>query len=295
MGTRLFTLFLMTKKGYSVIHGLIENGFTSMIDKVITAQDKGVQNDYYEEIVSACKESGIPVYDRKEDVVITSSYCIAIGWRWLITLPDPSGLIVCHDSLLPKYRGFAPLVNMLINKEPYIGVTALFGSKEYDKGDIIDQDKIAVTYPIRIKDAIDLISPLYLRLVKKIFETVRQGKAFETRPQCEADSSYSLWRNEDDYHIDWTKSSSDIQQFIFSLGYPYKGASTLMGEDLIRVLDCELHDDVLIENRTPGKVIFMESNSPVVVCGKGLLKLTRVCREDGAPVLPMKSFRIKFT
>jgi methionyl-tRNA formyltransferase len=53
-----------------------------------------------------------------------------------------------HDSLLPKYRGFAPLPNALINGEREVGVTALFASEEYDMGDIVCQRRLAVEYPM---------------------------------------------------------------------------------------------------------------------------------------------------
>ena len=49
---------------------------------------------------------------------------------------------------MPKYRGFAPLVNSLVNGEKIIGVTALFASEEYDNGDIIMQSSVDITYPI---------------------------------------------------------------------------------------------------------------------------------------------------
>ena len=294
-GNQSFTLFLMTKKGFSVLHELVGKGYAGNIDKVIISHDKGVLNDYYAELYQECQKAGIPVFDRKDEVTIESAYCIAIGWRWLISLTDQISLIVCHDSLLPKYRGFAPLVNMLINKEPCLGVTALFASKEYDKGDIIDQEKIDVTYPIKIEEAIDMIAPLYSKLVLGIVEKVLEKGFLPAIPQSEIDSSYSLWRDEDDYRIDWTQSSCDVQQFIFSVGFPYKGASTMMGNVIVRVLDCELFDDVSIENRVPGKVIFIENNCPVVVCGKGLLKLTKVCSDDGISILPLNQFRVRFS
>jgi methionyl-tRNA formyltransferase len=56
---------------------------------------------------------------------ICSDFNIAISWRWMLKV---SNLIVIHDSLLPKYRGFSPLVNMLINGEDTLGVTVLFAT-----------------------------------------------------------------------------------------------------------------------------------------------------------------------
>ena len=86
-------------------------------------------------------------------------YQLAIGWRWLIS--GTENLIVLHDSLLPKYRGFAPLVNSLINGEQEIGVTAIWAGPEFDAGEIIFQEKAGICYPIKIQEAIEIVSGLY--------------------------------------------------------------------------------------------------------------------------------------
>ena len=108
-----------------------------------------------------------------------------------------AGLIVLHDSLLPKYRGFAPLPTALINAEPYVGVTALFAkekSDEYDRGDILGQRKLAVTYPARIQTVISAISGAYADLVIDIWRRIHAGVKLTGTPQNEAEATYSLWR-----------------------------------------------------------------------------------------------------
>jgi methionyl-tRNA formyltransferase len=62
----------------------------------------------------------------------------------LIALDVP--LVVFHDSILPQYRGFNPLVSALINGDSRVGVTAM-GTDEFDKGDIIGQRTIAINIP----------------------------------------------------------------------------------------------------------------------------------------------------
>lgn len=289
-----FSLCVMSRKGLFVLKALIQKGYTEQIDKVVIAHDHNMANDYYEEMLDACNKAGICVHDRTEKVTICSPYCITIAWRWLIPLQENTRLIVFHDSLLPKYRGFAPLVNMLINKEPYVGVTALHASEEYDKGDIIDQRKVAVAYPIKISDAIDLVTPLYSELVCGIFCRIIDKELLPAIPQNEEESSYSLWRDEEDYHIDWYHYSEDILQFIYSVGFPFKGAYSKVGDSIVRILDAEIISDVKIENRQPGKVVFMQNGMPIVVCGKGLLKITSAFNEEGQNILPMRKFRVRF-
>ena len=288
------SLFVMSRKGYALLKDIIDCGYAPQIDKVVIAHDKAMANDYYDEMYNVCKEAGVDVHDKTEKISITSPYCVTIMWRWMIPLQENTKLIVFHDSLLPKYRGFSPLVNMLINKEPYIGVSSLFASNEYDKGDIIAQRKVAVKYPIKISDAIDLESPLFSEILIEIFEKIKNNQPILATPQNESAASYSLWRDEEDYHINWNSSSEDIQQFVYSVGYPFKGAYTLLDGEVLRIMDCEPASDVFVENRTPGKMIFLENGCPVVVCKKGLLKLTDIRDDEGESLLPLRKFRNRF-
>lgn len=113
--------------------------------------------------------------------------------------------------------------------------------------------------------------------------------------QDESKASYSLWRNEDDYQIDWSLSAETISRSIDALGFPYRGASAWDGDQKCRILEAEEVDDVLLENRVPGRVIFMEEGCPVVVCGKGLIKLKKMVDDtSGEDLLPLKRFRTHF-
>jgi methionyl-tRNA formyltransferase len=202
-----------------------------------------------------------------------------------------------HDSILPKYRGFAPLVNSLINKEKEIGVTALFSTDKYDEGEIIFQEKIEIVYPIRINDAIKIIAKLYSEIVIKLLTEIFFNRKLESYPQNNHHATYSLWRDENDYMVDWNKDAESILQFIYSVGYPYQGAITsIQNGEKFRILECELVDDVKIENRDSGKIIFKENLYPIVVCKTGLLKLTRlVYEENGKDALADLKFRVKFS
>ena len=282
----------MGEKGLSALKAVLP--FKLLIEQVVGAQDKNVQADYYEEIRSICDYEQIPWHDRCEDFDVTSPYSIAIAWRWMMHSNSDHKLIVLHDSLLPRYRGYAPLVNMLINREPYIGVTALFASGEFDRGEIIMQKKVPVTYPIHIQDAIENISKLYSELCLYIFSTLSYGGTLTSQPQDDTKATYSLWRNEQDYKIDWNMDAEYIMQFIYSLGFPYKGASTFADYKKYRVLDCKLVEDVVIENRCPGKVLFVQDKYPVVVCGKGMLQITKLITDEGEDSLPLKKYRTKF-
>lgn len=288
-------IYAMGLKGLSCINAIIKNGYASSISAVISSKDMGVKNDYYNEIEVTCSNSGITFYNRNEKPIIQTEFTVAIAWRWLINVQDSQNLIVLHDSLLPKYRGFAPLVNSLVNGETIIGVTALYASEEYDKGDIIMQSSLAISYPIRVEEAIDKITACYKELVLSITKSIFDGKQLIAKKQKEENATYSLWLDTDDYIIDWKKSANEIKRFIDSVGFPYSGALTTINGEKRRIIDVEVYPDVVIENRCPGKVIFNIDSLPIIVCGKGLIKLLKMEDENGNQQLPLKNFRTRFT
>lgn len=285
----------MGEKGFQTLSTLVHYKDAAIIDLVVGSKDPNMQKDYYDEIKKLCEENHVCFADRRETYEIVSPYCIAIAWRWMIELGNGSRLIVLHDSLLPKYRGFCPLVNMLMNKEPRIGVTALLANEEYDCGDIIAQKSVEVTYPIRIEDAIKLEIPLFGEIVLEIMVQLAHTGKLAMIPQNDSDATYSIWRDEEDYRIDWGQSAEDILHLVYTVGFPFKGASTIVDSALYRVFDCQIESDVEIIDRPIGKVIFVRDGCPIVICGKGLLRLTDV-RMDGIQenILPFKKFRLRF-
>ena len=79
-------------------------------------------------------------------------------------------------------------------------------------------------------------------------------------------------------------------------GMAVRGASTLMAERVVRILDAAVEPDVYVEDRHPGKVIFLREGTPIVVCGRGLLRI--IDMRDGASgqsLLPLEKFRTRFT
>lgn len=290
------TLFLMGLKGLTTIEKIIDSNLSEYINAVVIARDKNIVKDYYHEIEQLCLTNNILSFDKKNlKNANFSRYSIAISWRWLIQLSDSQRLIVIHDSILPKYRGFAPLVNQLIHKESEIGITALYATEEYDKGEIIDQEKIAIQYPIKIQNAIELISPLYGKIVCSIINNIKNKTTIKSFPQNEFQATYSLWRNENDYWVDWQKDATQIKRFVDAVGFPYNGACTKLFNDKIILENVEIEQDVKIMNRDCGKIIFIKNNYPVVVCGTGLLKIKKAYyAKDKTSIFPLKKFRIKF-
>lgn len=286
------TIYAMTQKGLAVIQALSKKKLLGKDDLIVVGRDRNIVNDYADTILSYCNKHKINITERKDHEDANTEYVMAIGWRWMLH-PDKN-LIILHDSLLPKYRGFLPLVSALMNKESSIGVTALYANDYYDSGEIIAQSSTKITYPIKIQKAINLIQKNYQALAVEIVKKIKNEDQLVGTPQNHKNATYSLWRDDEDYIINWKESAEYIQRFIHAVGPPYLGASSKIKDQVVRIFDAEIFPDKNIMNRNPGKIIFNENNKPVVVCGKGLLKLTEIFHENGENALPLKSFRTRF-
>lgn len=285
-------LYLMTEKGVKVLEALINASLSKIINCIVIGKDKNVSNDYSQEIIEIANKNNIKFYFRNESFK-SSEFSLAVGWRWLIDLKT-TNLAIIHDSLLPKYRGFAPLVNMLIKGEPKIGATLLWADSTYDSGNIVAQKSVEIDYPIKIQYAIKLISGIYQELALLFCNMIFNDEVSSGTPQNHYDATYSLWRNDEDYLIKWSDSSKQILRVINALGSPYSGAKTRIDGKLMTIKEAEIFNDVVIENRIPGKIIFFRNGCPVVVCGSGLLKIISLVDSNNMSILPLKKFRIKF-
>jgi len=288
-------LFVMTLKGLEVLKHIIDAHASSNISFVCIGKDSAVLNDYSNDIISICKKNNIRFFTHKETLPLDElNYILAIAWRWLID-PGNYKIIVLHDSLLPRYRGFAPLVNALKNAESHIGVTALLASDKYDEGPIILQESIEIKYPIKIEEAIVRISEVYKSISISILDMIAHDENMQFCVQEESDATYSLWLDAEDYHIDWSWDSDYIERFVNAVGFPYDGAKAFLQNRMIKINEVEVINDLHIENRTPGKVVFFDNNLPVIVCGTGLVKLRNaVYYDDSVNIFPLSKFRLKF-
>ncbi len=283
----------MGKKGLTCLESILD---TSAVELkfVVYATDRNVEKDYADEIIALCKKYNILHYNRNtfdETKLNTVSYYIAISWRWLIN-SNLEKLIVFHDSILPRYRGFNPLVTALINGDSEIGVTAIFANKEFDKGDIIGVKKTIINYPIKINEAIEKISVCYQDLLNEIIQKITTN-TLKAIPQDESQATFSLWRDEEDYQIDWNLEASFLERTINALGFPYGGARTIMEESVIVLDDVKMVSDVKIENRTPGKILFLENNQPSIVCGNGLIKIEKARYLNNGQEVIFNKFRTR--
>lgn len=267
-------LYLCGTKGLAALEAALK--YPQNISSVRVLPDAGVLNDPYDLMLKLAQKHELKLVPR--DFPIYDSEALAVGWKFLIQAPHQR-IFVIHDSLLPKYRGWNPLVTALQNKAPELGVTLLLADEKIDHGPIVAQKSISVTYPLKIVEAMQVIEEMIRDIVTFLLEQPDRSN-LQMRKQVEDLATYSIWRDEEDYQIDWTKSADNILAFIDSVSFPYKGATTSLNGETLRVFSARVVTDLLIVNRTPGKIWKIENGNPTILCGSGLLELQEYLFED---------------
>jgi len=300
-----FLFCLNTEKGYSVLK-TIYNKKPENIGLVCSYPERNVNVNFGNKINDYCLERDIPYLDwadLKENFVdyINSneiSGIIAIGWQYLIPIKLNSILtdkiIVFHDGLLPKYRGFCPLATAIIKGDNNIGISILYASEGIDEGDIILQKQTKISNSTYLQEGISLISGLYSEGIIQLIDMINSN-SINPLKQDNSEATYCIWRNPEDCKICWNESAINIYNLIRASGFPYQGAYTELDGDVIHINKAQILDyDLNFEIREPGKIWKLEDGKPVVICNNGLLKINEATKRDGKSIFPMQKLRLKF-
>ncbi len=228
--------------------------------------------------------------DLSPDVIVVVAYGRILP-KDILTLPE-YGCINVHASLLPKYRGAAPIHWAVINGEVLTGITTMFMDEGLDTGDMILREAV----PIHVDDNVgvlhDRLAVLGAELLIKTLGLLRCGCAARL-PQA-GESSYAPMLKAEDELILWDKPAGDIYNQIRGMD-PWPGARTTLHGKVLKIWRAQLlegNGSALI----PGQIISAGSDGIIIQAGKGWLKINelqlqgakRLCSADflrGTPLI----------
>ena len=179
------------------------------------------------------------------------------------------GCINVHASLLPKYRGAAPIQWAVIDGEKETGVTTMYMNEGLDTGDIIDK----VVVPIDKKETggslFDKLAIEGGKLILKTLIELENGTAVRT-PQDDSKSNYAGMINKQLGKIDFNKSANEIERLIRGLN-PWPSAYTKMDGKTLKIWDADVDDSE--NDSAPGTITEVCKDFIRVATGKGSLKI----------------------
>ena len=191
----------------------------------------------------------------------------------VFTIP-PLNAINLHPSLLPKYRGAAPVQWALINGEKTTGITVQLINKKLDAGDIILQQKIDIEMDMTAGDLYHIILPTSVNLLKESIKILSSGKNTLTK-QNEADATYCNKINRETAQIKWNKSSISIHNLVRGLN-PYPSSWTIFRKKNLKILKTIPFNEELDIHLKPGYLKKFQKKKLLVGSGNGNLEILQI-------------------
>jgi methionyl-tRNA formyltransferase len=286
--------FGYSEVGYECLSLLLERG--DNVVALITHEDNPNEKIWFKTPAKAAAEKGIPFFTPesvntpewrekiaalKPDLILSVYYRHMIGTK-ILGLP-PLGAWNMHGSLLPKYRGRAPINWAVLHGEPRIGMTLHRMVKSADAGAVVDQEGVDIEPRDTAEQAFRKVLPCAKRVLARQIDALLTGTVRET-PQDEAQANYFGGRKPEDGRIVWTQTSAQIFNLIRAVTDPYPGA--FVDVEGARLMVWWAETDSLATGAAagrrgaPGEVL---SASPLVVAtGDGAIELTKTEWRGGA-------------
>ena len=284
------SLNLLVKSNYDIL-SVVTNP-----PKAIGRKKKNISNN----IILKCEEFGIDIIKQKDlsdlnfenelkkckpDLFVVVAYRILP--KSLLSIPK-LGSINLHGSLLPAYRGAAPIQWSLINGDTETGLSTFFIESRVDTGKIISQKKIKILDNDNYGSLSAKMALKGSKLLLDSIQLISNGKTFLIK-QDEDSVSYAPKITSDITDIDWNSSALSIHNLIRGLT-PNPGAKSKINGKQIKIQDTILnYNNLNISSFKPGQVVDISKNNLSILTGNGVLSINRL-QLEGKKSLDIKSF-----
>lgn len=188
------------------------------------------------------------------------------------------GCINVHGSLLPKYRGAAPMQWSIIDGEKVTGITTMYMAKGLDSGDMLLKAEVEITDEDTFATIHDKMAVTGANLLLDTLDQLEAG-TLERIPQDHDAATYAPMITKETGHIDWSKNRQDIINLIRGLN-PVPAAYTIYGEEVLKIFGASL-SDVQANSAANGEIVAVVKKGFVVKCGDGCLLITEVQARGG--------------
>jgi methionyl-tRNA formyltransferase len=263
---------------------------------VITHEDLPQEQIWFDRVATTAADYGIatmaPVDPNGADVVARIAGCrpdflFSFYYRLLLKAPllalAPRGALNVHGSLLPRYRGRAPVNWALIHGETQTGATLHYMTEKPDNGDIVAQTAVPILPDDTAKEVFDKVTVAAEIVLHGALPALLAGTA-PRLPQNAAQATYFGGRRPEDGTIDWSQAAGDIHNLVRAVAPPYPGARTRLRGRPARLLRSRVRDRVAPATSTPSLAI--DRGEMVAHCGGGGTLAIHALEVDGVVVSP---------
>lgn len=209
------------------------------------------------------------------DLIVTAAYGQILPAA-VLEMPK-YGCLNVHGSLLPKYRGGAPIQRSIINGEKETGITLMYMAEGLDTGDMIAKSVVPIEDEDTSGTIFEKLSIAGSKLLIEQLPLVLDGTA-DRIPQNDEESTYARNLSREDERIDWSASSREVFNRVRGL-VPFSGGFTLWNEEVFKIWEIAKPTQAGAGSSSgvvPGTVLHLSGNGIEVKTGDGSVLLTRV-------------------
>lgn len=232
----------------------------------------------------AAEEAGVPVFQPQKlrdpeavqqlrtlrpDLVVVAAYGQILSEE-VLAIPG-QGCLNIHASLLPRWRGAAPLQRALLAGDAQTGISIMAMEKGLDTGPVYAMATTALNPTLTGGELHDLLARQGADLLMETLKKMKAGPVIPT-PQPEEGVTYAEKLTRQDEYIDWQRTALAIQRQIHALN-PWPSASAGLGKERIKLFRCTLGT---LPTGQPGEVVALHPEGPELSCGDGTIILTEV-------------------
>ena len=210
-----------------------------------------------------------PILEANPDIIITCAYGQIIP-KVLLDAPK-YGCINVHASLLPKYRGGAPIHHALIDGEKQTGITIMYMDEAMDSGDIISQEKYLIQEQDNVRTLHDILAKMGANLLIETLPSILRGDNKRIK-QDEEKVTFAYNIKREDEHLDFSKSGEVLKNQVRGLN-PWPLAYLLLDKEEMKVLEVHF---VKKEVKETGVILEISKDTLGISCQDGILYLDRI-------------------
>jgi len=255
---------------------------------VFTQPDKPVGRGMklqYSPVKQVALEAGLPVYQPEKvkngealevlkelqpDILAVVAYGKLLP-EDVLELPK-FGAVNVHGSLLPKYRGAAPIQWAVLNGDKVTGVSTMYLAKEMDAGDVIFSEETEIGEQETAGELFDRLADMGAELLVKTLDAIEAGTAPRT-PQDHTKATFTTMINKTMCPIDWNRTPREIVKHVCGLS-PWPVATAEIDGTLMKIHQVEISDQKT--SAAPGKVIAAGKRGITVACKDGAVTITEL-------------------
>lgn len=197
------------------------------------------------------------------------------------------GCVNIHASLLPKYRGAAPINWCIINGERETGVTIMQMDEGVDTGDILVSKAVPIAEKETAQSLSEKLAAAGAELIAAALPKLEAGELTPVK-QDDSRSCYAKMMEKSLGEIDWNQDAVSIERLVRGVN-PWPGAYASFQGKTVKIWRCDVADTELVSVQKPGTITDVTKNSFTVACGKGALRVLEL-QLEGKKRMGTKAF-----